>query len=116
MPLQSPIFPALYPLFWHEIDKGAAKGQSSGEKNLCSRPSSLLWDIIFPADIPDFPLPKKIALPKSSFDPIFTYFLLAQYSKENSIFLFAKNKRYSKNYLAEDRMSMWKTILGNNIY
>ena len=90
MSLQSPIFPALYPLFWHEIDKGAAKGQSSGEKNLCSRPSSLLWDIIFPADIPDFPLPKKIALPKSSFDAIFTYFLLAQYAKVNSIFLFAK--------------------------
>ena len=90
MSLQSPIFPALYPLFWHEIDKGAAKGQSSGEKNLCSRPSSLLWDIIFPADIPDFPSPKKIALPKSSFDAIFTYFLLAQYAKVNSIFLFAK--------------------------
>ena len=96
MPLQSPIFPALYPLFWHEIDKGAAKGQSSGEKNLCSRPSSLLCAIIFPADIPDFPSPKKIALPKSSFDAIFTYFLLAQYAKVNSIFLFAKNKHYVK--------------------
>ena len=41
--------------------------------------------------------------------------LLAQYSKVNSIFLFAKNKSYSKNYLAEDRMSMWKTILGNTV-
>ena len=104
MPLQSPIFPALYPLFWHEIDKGAAKGQSSGEKNLCSRPSSLLCDIIFPADIPDFPLPKKIALPKSSFDAIFTYFLLAQYAKVNSIFLFAKNKHYI------NKLFWWRTV------
>ena len=104
MPLQSPIFPASYPLFWHEIDRGAAKGQSSGEKNLCSRPSSLLCDIIFPADIPDFPSPKKIALPKSSFDAIFTYFLLAQYAKVNSIFLFAKNKHYVK------KLFWWRTV------
>lgn len=96
MPLQSPIFPALYPLFWHEIDKGAAKGQSSGEKNLCSRPSSLLWDIIFPADIPDFPLPKKIALPKSSFDAIFTYLFTGTIFQGKQYFSFCQKQTLLK--------------------
>ena len=107
MPLQSPIFPALYPLFWHELGHIVMvlqRANPQGKKNLCSRPSSLLWDIIFPADIPHFPSPKKIALPKSSFDAIFTYFLLAQYAKVNSIFLFAKNKHYVK------KSFWWRTV------
>ena len=107
MPLQSLIFLALNSLFWHEIGHiimELQRANPQGKKICVARPSSLLWDIILPADIPDFPSPKKIALPKSSFDAIFTYFLLAQYAKVNSIFLFAKNKHYVK------KSFWWRTV------
>ena len=99
MPLQSPIFLALYPLFWHEIGHIIMELQRANPqwKKICvAGHLPFLWDIIFPADIPDFPLPKKIALPKSSFDAIFTYLFTGTIFQGKQYFSFCQKQTLLK--------------------